>query len=340
MGSGKHLIKNYSILYVSFFLIIVVLVMGQACGQVGDNSSLRGTANTTSNEALLIENGILDSIGEKQNGQNNGDYYGGMSEVTSRLVVNRLQKMNSFIAELSSSNNNLIPPVLDAVIERVISPKCRTALSAPCINGMREASFQSCKSLLGAFEYNGGHLLTYNNNQCSSDQVGNITDHTFNIVFTNQMNNNKLTYSSAVHLNYRGESVGGGSTYSRVKGGFEFNIKGRRIKRDAPQFKIDNSSRTPSPLKVTVLPDNQRSLTGSIVINDNLNKLTSSFELAGVEYTTPFQATCLCPSAGSIKMKFSDLINGEALINFNSCGKGVVKILGIQEPFELAGCQM
>ncbi len=255
----------------------------------------------------------------------------GVTRKANILTVTReLESLTKLLKDTNLSKPN---PIGTQTGSALLAQECRSAVDQTCELGIKENRFSECEILLGAIKWTGFHRLEYDSNGCSSSVAADEFVHKYNINVSNSSDSLTTLYSTVNHSNYRGEKVGGGEIYRKTSNGFELEIIGRRVKLDSGFLSIDQSVSSEGPIRIENSNGN-RVISGTVVSNYNRFSYTSK---AVVDQLT-FDSTCCYPSSGSIQLSFEDDIQGEASIEFQSCGLIKVNLETSDRDIQLPAC--
>ncbi len=257
----------------------------------------------------------------------------GVTRKANILTVTReLETLTKLLKDTNLSKPN---PIGTQTGSTLLAQECRSAVDQTCDLGVKENRFSECEILLGAIKWNGFHRLEYDSNGCSSSVTADEFVHKYNINVSNSSDSLTTLYSTVNHSNYKGEKVGGGEIYRRTSSGFELEIIGRRVKLDSGFLSIDQSISSEGPIRFEN-SNGDRIVSGTVVSNYNRFSYSSK---AVIDQLT-IDSTCCYPSSGSVQLSFEDDIQGEASVEFQSCGLVKVNLETIVREIQLPACTL
>lgn len=222
-------------------------------------------------------------------------------------------------------------------VEAAVSTCGIPARSDSCSSGVKSASYSNCS--VGRQTYSGDVTLNFSDSSCSMSSINDYVVRTVDLSRTGFFNST-ITTSSADHLDYRGNTIGGGSKLTRTGiGSLSLRMLGvRKLRTRATGASVyDIQSRTTSDLQLVGTWDGNRTIqSGSLEVIHNLAQYTATFSFDNVQYN---KATCCYPTSGSISVAYSGSVSGNATVTFASCGVATIVNNGVTKNLNLAGCE-
>jgi len=189
----------------------------------------------------------------------------------------------------------------------------------------------------GAFSWSGSVTLAFSNGQnCTLGAEGESFNRQVN--FTRSGRRGNLTTSSNNQENYLGQSIGGGSTVTKVNGGLELEIIGQSkvLKKNNGQKVFDISIETTMPIVTNQLMRNGRTISsGTVQVYHNLAKFTAAHSLENLTWSS----NCCYPVSGKVFSTLSGSRNETLEIEFKSCGVAQVTSSNGVKNIELEYCE-
>lgn len=132
---------------------------------------------------------------------------------------------------------------------------------------------------------------------------------------------------SALHTNFHGASIGGGSVVTYASGPMSLAINGLRRTGTLSSFSIDHSVHTSLPIAISnPKATHGRPITaGVLLIDDNASKYTATASFNSVRWNT---SGCCYPTSGSITYTLAGTVTGTATADFSTGTCGRVSVTG------------
>lgn len=203
----------------------------------------------------------------------------------------------------------------------------RLAASDVCTNKAKSASYANCFTGLNGTTYSGMVSLAYSDTSCALP---------LNALVTRTSSIDRVTSNKSVvhttsdsHVDYRGNTLAGGSSVSRTNSGFNLTITGVHKTRTSSKGTsiYDVSVRTLSPITITD-PSTTNIIVngGSLEVAHNNARYVATLTPSNLFYN---YATCCYPRSGTLTAVYSGAITGTAMITFSStCGEATLSIPG------------
>lgn len=242
----------------------------------------------------------------------------------------------------SSYASAFYKPTLQESVSAILLPKAWAASCVrpgllTCSNGLKSTQFDECDQSNGRVKASGQIDLDYSDAACGLTAVGSSVTRTFSYALTGAQNG-ELNVTSDSLEDYRGNLIGGGSTLTRVTGGYQLAILGQHkiLTRNGRQIR-NHSLRTLSPIEVSVgLARDQRVISnGELEVAHNLAGMTAVYRSQNLEWSQ----TCCYPVSGSMTVEYSGSKEGTATIDFLTCGQAQVQIGDEVKNVEFSYCE-
>lgn len=214
----------------------------------------------------------------------------------------------------------------------------RLAAADVCTNRTKSASYNNCFTGTGGTTYSGTVGLSYSDASCGLP-INGIVTRTSNI-FRTTSNKSSVRTTSDARSDYRGISIGGGSTITRNAAGFAMTITGLHKIRTSSKGKsiYDLSVRTLTPMTITD-PSSSNMIVngGSFEVSHNNAQYVATLTPNNLFYN---YTSCCYPRSGSLTAVYSGSYTGTAVISFSStCGEATLAVPGgEQATITLVGC--
>ncbi|NQZ02093.1 MAG: hypothetical protein HRT45_15650 [Bdellovibrionales bacterium] len=212
---------------------------------------------------------------------------------------------------------------LSASDELAISGKTtcsQVAALNSCQVGVKTAEYNDCQPLYTLGSLAGSVQLDFSQDDCDNSLSGDTVTRTYDLTYTS-VRGRTFSVSSAIHNDYNGNSLGGGSTLTRTSTGFELVTDGQRrtYRGRAGQPLIDMTISTASPVVIegTLTRSNRTVTSGEILIAHNRAKFTTSLKPSNLKWT----GVCCHPISGRLDITMSGSRNNSGTVTFEQCGQ-------------------
>jgi hypothetical protein len=226
--------------------------------------------------------------------------------------------------------------IWQTLIPNAQAANCQRARMATCASGVRTGEFEDCQMGAGLFSMNGSTQLQYSQSNCSLALDNDYVTRSFDYQIEGPRGG-VLNVSSADHMDYRGQTIGGGGRLTKIAAGYQADILGKNKRlsvRGQERFSI--SVRSLQPFISNQLPREGRILSsGQLEVNHNLAGFTALMTVNNLQYT----GSCCHPVAGSVTTEFSGSVTGTARLTFESCGLASLEKDGNTEAITLSYCE-
>jgi len=184
--------------------------------------------------------------------------------------------------------------------------------------------------------------LTFSNGtNCLNPSISNPGDYFIRSgSFTLNGPRGSLETTTAAHVSYQGESIGGGAKVTRqADGSLGVDVLGgtKILKVSSGDEIMDISIRTKKTVTMNQLRRAGRVITGGeLEIIHNLARFNAVHTYSGLTWG---EAGCCYPTSGTIDIAFSGNLDGTAQVVFNGCGSFTVTRGADSAVFSLANCE-
>jgi hypothetical protein len=286
---------------------------------------------------ILILTAFLTSCGPKL-GDLNSD-----SEELSSSIEDAVTTISALLDDQQGESYALSQPkslpqwMNEIVIPKALASSCLRPVHLACEDGRKTSSLVQCTLGHPQVQTNGHIQLAYSQSSCSLEQVGEQVHRTYDLEYMGPYGG-RLHISSENQIDYRGQTIGGGSQLVRTEDGFQLTILGRNktLIRNGRVLR-SRSLRTLTPLEITGgLSRAQRRVNrGQLEVIHNLAGFTATYQADNLQWTS----SCCHPVAGQLNVEYEGAKQGLALVQFQGCGQAQLQINDEVTDVQLNYCQ-
>lgn len=215
---------------------------------------------------------------------------------------------------------------------------CGRAVSSSCNAGTKEEIYNNCSLPFSFLTMNGLVTLAYSNSSCDMSNPGDSVERTFEVDIYGLLGGN-LNITSANHIDYRGNTIGGGGRLTKIGGSsWEIEVLGKR-KRFVRRGRelMDVSVRTLAPLNVTGSLSRVSRVVdgGAFEVIHNKAQFTATYQPSNLAWSN----ACCHPVSGTLNVNYSGSIAGSGSITFNGCGSATLTKDGLSRDVSFNYCE-
>jgi hypothetical protein len=220
--------------------------------------------------------------------------------------------------------------------DQAMADNCARAYFQACHNGLKIANYEACIVAGTNRSITGQVQLSYSHMSCTLASTGDQVTRTYDLDISGPRGG-VLAHQSAVSVDYRGTSYGGGGRITKSASGWDLEVLGRHSQlsfRDREIFNV--SVRTLAPLQIsgTLSRAGRVISSGQLEVNHNVSKFTSVITPSNLTWSN----ACCHPTSGSLNVVYSGAKSGSATVTFQGCGSATVDQGGQQQQIELSYC--
>jgi len=216
---------------------------------------------------------------------------------------------------------------------------CGTLVFADeCSSETKTATYTDCAIGSTDLKYSGHVALRFKGPLCrftlSDDAFTRIVELT-----RDGLLGSTVTTSSELHKDYRGNTIGGGSTTTKTPDGSNTEIMGlHKIRTNkAGEKTFDISFRTTDSFVANHLARGTFAIqSGTMEVIHNLAEYTATFVAKDLVLDP---SACCYPTSGTVSVTYAGSITGAASVSFGTCGEVTFTRNGAEKSLTLAGCE-
>lgn len=288
-------------------LLVLALMFVAACGEKKTEDDSVDEVAASVESGITIINGIADD-------QSNGSF------------ADNRKTLETYAFQ---AKNLLLPQAWAA--------SCARAGAEPCVAGVKTENYVSCDLPYSFRTLSGTVNLSYSDASCGLNNTGDRVERSYDLAL-NGLAGGVLNISSASHVDYRGNTLGGGGRLTKTAGGWLIEVMGKRkvFTRKSREL-LNVSSRTISPITITgSLARAGRQVTGgSYEVIHNKAKFVATYS----PNTLAYSSACCHPTSGSLGVVYSGSVSGAATVTFNGCGMANLEKDGLSRQITLDYCE-